>query len=102
MSRLKVGIIAGTIFGIVDVIPMMFMDLPNRKAAIAGALLNRFAIGFLIPNTELPLAGWLKGLVIGLLLSITDAIITGAFGPILGSGAVGGVIIGYIVEKKRS
>lgn len=102
MSKVKVGIIAGVIFGIVDIIPMMFMDLPSRNVAMAGAFVNRFAIGFLIPNTTLPLAGWVKGLLIGLLLSIPDAIITSAFAPILGFGAVGGIVIGYIVERKKS
>lgn len=101
MSRLKIGLIAGVIFGIIDIVPMMFMDLPSRNIAMAGAFANRFAIGFLIPNTALPLSGWIKGLVIGLLLSIPDAIITGAFGPILGFGAVGGIVIGYIADRKK-
>jgi hypothetical protein len=35
------------------------------------------------------------------LLSIPDAIITKAYGPIIGLGAVGGTIIGVIVAKIR-
>ena len=101
MSRLKVGLIAGAAFGVIDIIPMLFMDLPNRNVAIAGAFLSRFAIGFLIPNTALPFAGWVNGLLISLLMSIPDAIITGAFGPIVGFGAVGGIIIGFIVDRKK-
>ena len=101
MSRLKVGLIAGVAFGVIDIIPMLFMDLPNRNVAIAGAFTSRFAIGFLIPNTALPFAGWVNGLLISLLMSIPDAIITGAFGPILGFGAVGGINIGFIVGRKK-
>ena len=101
MSRLKVGLIAGVAFGVIDIIPMLFMDLPNRNVAIAGAFTSRFAIGFLIPNTALPFAGWVNGLLISLLMSIPDAIITDAFGPILGFGAVGGIIIGFIVGRKK-
>ena len=101
MSRLKVGLIAGAAFGVIDIIPMLFMDLPNRNVAIAGAFTSRFAIGFLIPNTALPFAGWVNGLLISLLMSIPDAIITGAFGPIVGFGAVGGIIIGFIVDRKK-
>ena len=101
MSRLKVGLIAGVAFGVIDIIPMLFMDLPNRNVAIAGAFTSRFAIGFLIPNTALPFAGWVNGLLISLLMSIPDAIITGAFGPIVGFGAVGGIIIGFIVDRKK-
>ena len=101
MSRLKAGLIAGVAFGVIDIIPMLFMDLPNRNVAMAGAFTSRFAIGFLIPNTTLPFAGWVNGLLISLLMSIPDAIITGALGPILGFGAVGGIIIGFIVGRKK-
>ena len=101
MSRLKIGLIAGVAFGAIDIIPMLFMDLPNRNVAMAGAFTSRFAIGFLIPNTTLPFAGWVNGLIISLLMSIPDAIITGAYGPILGFGAVGGIIIGFIVGRKK-
>jgi sorbitol-specific phosphotransferase system component IIBC len=88
-------------FGVIDIIPMLFMDLPNRNLAMAGAFTSRFAIGFLIPNTTLPFAGWVNGLLISLLISIPDALITGAFGPILGFGAVGGIAIGFLVNRKK-
>jgi sorbitol-specific phosphotransferase system component IIBC len=101
MSRVRAGLIAGLAFGIIDIIPMLFMDLPNRNVAMAGAFTSRFAIGFLIPNTTLPFAGWVNGLLISLLMSIPDAIITGAFGPILGFGAIGGIVIGFIVSRKK-
>ena len=101
MSRLKVGLMAGLAFGIIDIIPMMFMDLPNRNVAMAGAFTSRFATGFLIPNTSLPFAGWINGLLVALLMSIPDAIITGAYGPILGFGAIGGIVIGFLVHRKK-
>ncbi len=101
MSRLRVGLIAGLAFGIIDIIPMLFMALPNRNIAMAGAFTSRFAIGFLIPNTTLPFPGWVNGLLISLLMSIPDAIITGSFGPILGFGAIGGIVIGIIVSRKK-
>jgi hypothetical protein len=43
--------------------------------------------------------GWLISLTIGILLSLPPAIITKVFAPILGIGAVGGVIIGLIRAK---
>lgn len=101
-SSLKKGLIAGIIFGIVDIIPMFFMvGLADKTSAIIGAFVNRFAIGLLIFTTDFPMKGWLKGVVIGLLLSLPDAIITKAYGPILGVGIVGGVIIGFIEQKMR-
>ncbi|PJC33611.1 hypothetical protein CO049_00275 [Candidatus Roizmanbacteria bacterium CG_4_9_14_0_2_um_filter_36_12] len=64
-----------------------------------GSFVNRFAIGFLIANTNIPVSPWLKGLLIGLLLSLPDAIITKTYAPILGVGIVGGIIIGFVVGK---
>jgi hypothetical protein len=100
MSRIKTGIISGLAFGIIDIIPMFFMVISDRNLAIIGAFINRFAIGFIIPNIILPLPGWVTGLLIGLLLSLPDAIITGLYGPILGFGIIGGTLIGLLVNRK--
>jgi hypothetical protein len=81
---MKKKIAAGLAFGIIDIIPLLFMDTPNRDFVIAGAFVNRFAIGFLISNSALPLPGWAAGLLIGLLLNLPDVISTGAYGPRLG------------------
>ncbi len=99
MSRILLGVICGLAFGAVDVGIMLPMSFPDKTAAILGAFLNRFAIGFVIGAVALPWPGWLVGLVIGLLLSLPDAIITKAYGPIIGFGALGGVIIGIIVNR---
>jgi hypothetical protein len=77
-------------------IPLEFSD---KKAALAGAFLNRFSIGFVIGAARLPMPGWASGLVFGLLLSLADAIITRVYVPIILLGAVGGAIIGAIVSK---
>ncbi|KAA3609692.1 MAG: hypothetical protein D8M58_21615 [Calditrichaeota bacterium] len=99
MNKLLTGLIAGLAFGIIDILLMMPLDMPNKNIAMAGAFFNRFAIGFLIPNTNLPFPMWLSGLLIGLLLSLPDAIITGAYIPILSVGIVGGGIIGSVLNK---
>jgi len=99
MNNLVLGVIAGLGFGILDVLIMIPMPLPDKAVAMAGAFVNRFAIGFLIANTNLPWPGWIKGLAIGLLLSLPDAIITKAYAPILGIGIVGGILIGVILSR---
>ena len=77
--------------------PMVkFTPMP---AALTGAFLNRFAIGFVIGAARLPLPPWAQGLVFGVLLSLPDAIITKAYAPILILGALGGLIMGLIVGK---
>jgi hypothetical protein len=99
MSRLVLGGICGLVYGALSAASMLPLPFEDKTAALTGAFLNRFAIGFVIGAARLPLPGWATGLVFGLLLSLPDAIITKAFVPILLFGAVGGLIIGIIVEK---
>jgi hypothetical protein len=99
MSRLILGTLCGLVYGTLSAASMIPLQFPDKKAALAGAFLNRFAIGFVIGAARLPLPGWATGLVFGLLLSLADAIITKAYVPIIVLGAVGGAIIGAIVGK---
>jgi hypothetical protein len=99
MSRLTLGVLCGLIFGIVDVGIMLPMSFPDKRAAITAAFIARFAIGFVIGAARLPWPGWASGLFFGLLLSIPDAIITKAYGPIIGMGAIGGTIIGFVIGR---
>jgi hypothetical protein len=77
-------------------LPLVF---PDKRAALLGAFINRFSIGFVIGAVTLPWPDWLTGLMIGLLLSLADAIITKAYAPIIILGAVGGTLIGWIVQR---
>lgn len=99
MSNLISGLIAGLVFGILDVLLMVPLPIKDKAIAMLGSFIGRFAIGFLIPNTSLPVDPWLKGLIIGLLLSLPDAIITKTYIPIIGVGVIGGIVIGYFVGK---
>jgi hypothetical protein len=99
MSRLILGTVCGLVYGALSAASMIPLQFSDKKAALAGAFLNRFAIGFVIGATRLPLPGWAAGLLIGILLSLPDAIITKVYLPILVLGAVGGLVIGLIVGK---
>jgi len=99
MSRFALANLCGLVFGALTVLSMLPMSFPDKRAALLGAFFNRFAIGFVIILIDIPCSGWLIGLTIGILLSLPPAIITKVFVPILGIGAVGGVIIGLIREK---
>jgi hypothetical protein len=99
MSRIQLGIFCGLIFGGVDTAMMIPLSFPDKRAAMLGAFIARFALGFVICNIRLPWPGWAVGLLLGILLSLPDAIITKAIGPILASGAIGGLIIGRIAGK---
>jgi hypothetical protein len=53
--------------------PLHFLYQLERRPFI-----NRFAVGFVIGASNLPVPGWLSGLIFGVLLSLPDAIITKA------------------------
>ena len=96
MNNITAGIIAGVCFGVVACVPMFFMEFSDKRAAITAAFINRFAIGFIIFNMSTPEIGWLRGLLVGLVLSLPAAIITKAWKPILGLGVIGGVVCGLL------
>jgi hypothetical protein len=83
MSTIGWGAVAGLIFGALSAGLMIPMRFPDKRAALLGAFLNRFAVGFVIGCVRLQWPGWAVGLLFGVLLSLPDAIITKAFAPIL-------------------
>ena len=99
MSRILLGSICGVVFGAAVVLMMLPMEFPDKRAALLGAFINRFGIGLVIGSANLPLPGWATGLIFGLLLSLPDAIITKAYAPIIILGAIGGAIIGLVVNR---
>ena len=99
MSKVILGLIAGVVFGALDVGLMLPMSFPDKTAALLGAFTSRFAIGFVIGCVQLPsLPGWLVGLLFGLLISLPDAIITHKYIPILVLGGLGGLVIGGLIH----
>src|SRR5215208_6178807 len=98
MSSITKGIIAGFIFGIVSIIPMFFMKFEDKSRAMTASFISRFCIGFIIFNLQLPIPGWLKGGLVGLFLSLPDALVTKQYAPILGLGVIGGIICGFFAR----
>ena len=99
MNRISLGVICGLLYGGISAASMIPLEFPDKRAALLGAFLNRFAIGAMIGLAQAPCPGWALGLVIGILLSLPDAIITKAYAPIMILGAVGGTLIGWIVTR---
>jgi hypothetical protein len=73
-------------------LPLKFAD---RTTAFAGAFFSRFAIGFIAANIALPMHPAMAGALIGLLISIPDAIITKAYASILVTGVIFGSLAGW-------
>jgi hypothetical protein len=97
MHPILLALFCGLGLGILAVVLMLPMSLANKRTALLGAFASRFAIGFLIPLVVLPIPGAAKGALVGLLISLPDAVITKAYAPILGIGVVGGAAIGWLV-----
>ena len=97
MTRIGLGIVCGITFGAVAVATMLPMSFPDKRAALSAAFLDRFAIGFFTSVADTGWPGWATGLFVGVLLSAPSALITKAWAPILGFGALGGTIIGSVV-----
>jgi hypothetical protein len=99
MNPIVLALICGVAFGVVAVALMLPMSFPNKRTALIAAFASRFAIGFLIPLVALPVAGFVKGALIGFLISLPDAVVTKAYVPILVVGVIGGAIIGYLASS---
>jgi fructose-specific phosphotransferase system IIC component len=96
MDTLTKGLIAGLVFGIVTVAIMLPLKIDDKRNVLIVSFISRFTIGLAIAVTALPGPGWLTGIVIGLLLSLPQAMLTRMYGPILGNGAIGGAIVGFL------
>jgi len=101
MDTISLGLLLGLGFGVLDVlimIPLPEKDRRKKREAMAGAFLERFMLGFLIPNVDLGVHYAITGALLGLGLSVPTAIITRVYAPIIGIGIVGGLVIGFITN----
>ena len=100
MNRILLGVFIGIVFGIIDVLLMIPLSFPNeadKRVAMTGAFFDRFAIGVLIGATNFPVAPWLQGIIIAVLVSLPSAIITRTYVPILAVSIVGGALAGFLI-----
>jgi hypothetical protein len=96
MNGLLLGFACGISFGAIAVLLMLPLPFPDRRTALTAAFASRFAIGFLIPSVHLPVPAAVAGAIVGLLISLPDAIVTKAYVPILVVGTAGGALIGWV------
>lgn len=99
MNNIIFGLLAGTIFGLASVlimIPIKFESSRERWDAMAGAFIDRFMIGLIIPNITFGINPIITGVLLGFGLSLPSAIISRTYAPILIIGILGGAIIGYL------
>ena len=99
MNRVSLGVLLGLGIGIADVSLMLPLSFPDKRAALFGAFCARFALGFFAATVRLPMAPILSGVLVGILTSLPDAIITKAYAPIMVTGVLFGALAGWIVGR---
>ena len=97
MSVVRPGVLLGLIIGSVDVALMLPLSFPDKRAP--GRFLGAVRAGVLRSDVRLPISPTLTGLLVGILTSLPDAIITKAYVPIMAAGAVFGAIAGATVGR---
>lgn len=99
MGRIPLGVLLGLGIGVVDVLLMLPLSFPDKRAALLGAFCARFALGFFAATVRLPMSPIPAGVLVGVLTSLPDAIITKAYAPIMVTGVVFGALAGWIVGR---
>jgi len=84
---------------VADVLLMLPMSFSDKRAALLGAFCARFALGFFAATVRLPMPVVAAGVLVGVLTSLPDAIITKAYVPIVGTGIIFGAIAGWVVGR---
>ena len=102
MNKVKLGIVLGTIAGVVDVMPMLAQKLTW------DANLSAFSLwvisGYLIANTKIVKLGVLRGIIVSFLVLTPSAFLIGwqqpiALIPIFGMTLVLGSLLGFLIDK---
>jgi hypothetical protein len=99
MDRVTLGVLLGLAFGIADVLLMLPLTFPDKRAALLGAFCARFALGFFSATVRLPMPALATGVLVGILTSLPDALITKAYVPIMATGVIFGAIAGWAVTR---
>jgi len=97
VNRITLGVLLGVACGIADV--MLTLRHPERTTSmLLQAFFNRFALGFLGANVSLRINPILTGALVGLLVSLPDAIGMKSYVGVVGSGLVFGALVGLAVR----
>jgi hypothetical protein len=99
INRVWLGASLGVIVGVADELLMLPLQFPDRTTAFLGAFCSRFALGFFAATVRLPLPPIWAGIVVGLLTSTPDAVITKTYAPILGTGVLFGAVCGWAAGR---
>lgn len=102
IKKIQLGILLGTIAGIIDVIPMILQKLTWDANLSAFSLW--IIAGFLIATSNLKIKGIIKGIIIPFLVLLPSAIIIGwqepfSLIPISIMTLILGSALGFLIDK---
>ncbi len=102
MSKLLVSLLIGVVAGIIDVTPMVIQKMD--KYANWSAFVHWVVLGIFISYIQMPMAPWLKGLLVAELAALPIVIIVSkedkkAWIPILIMSAILGALAGIAAAK---
>ncbi len=99
MNRILLGILCGILFGAIDASMVVFGKSPDKSTTlILQAFFSRFALGILAANVTFRLHPAVTGAIVGLLISLPEAIAMQSYPGILGTGLVFGALTGLAVK----
>ena len=101
-NRVVIGLLLGTLAGIIDVVPMILQGL--TWDANLSALAHWIVAGLVIGSSTLPLKGTVKGVIISFVLLIPVGILIGwkepvSLIPIGIMTIILGALLGYFIDK---
>ena len=98
MNKILLGTILGIVFGVLDIIPMIFAKTGFK--ADLSAFIHWVAVGFLIGVVVLPIHSVLKGLLIAVITAVPILlIIDSGHIPVSIITVIFGSLIGFLVGK---
>lgn len=99
MNRVLLGILCGILFGAIDASMVLFGKSPEKSTTVLlQAFVSRFVLGILAANVTFPLHPAVSGAIVGLLISLPEAIGMKSYAGILGTGLVFGALTGLAVR----
>ena len=104
MRKIELGLLLGTVAGMLDVIPMVIQEL--TWDANLSAFTFWIIAGFFISTSNIKLKGALKGVVISVILLVPLMFIIGwespkSLIPIMIMNIILGSLLGYFIDKFR-
>lgn len=91
--------ILGLAIGIADALLMLPLSFPDKRTALLAAVSSRFSLGFFAATINVRMSPTAAGVLVGLLTSIPDAIVTKAYTPILVTGVIFGITASLAAER---